>query len=167
MTAEPDNTEDDDEDLEEGFEHCPICRRLNCPGAEDHCEHFFGAYWDGEIIWSNGLPAFEHAWDQLGTLIHEELDAEKGDPLEMCRRLAEARGLALDFLAEAPWDQTTSAALTSLLPFEQGDAHETAGMMGGSGYSLYLEYASTYDDLVARIEHFVSEARGAMLDVPS
>ncbi len=162
MTAEQDETDGDDDDLEEGFERCPICRRLNCPGAGDHCDHFFGAYWDGEIIWSDRLPAFEQAWNQLGALIHEELDAEEEVPLEWCRRLAEARGLALDFLAAAPWDQTTAAALTNLLPFDQGDYHETGGMLSGSGYNLYLERTSAYDDLVARIEHFVRIAREAM-----
>ena len=32
-------------DLEEGHEHCPVCNRINCPGAMDHCQHYFGSFW--------------------------------------------------------------------------------------------------------------------------
>jgi hypothetical protein len=152
----------DDQDLEEGFERCPICKRLNNPGAVDHCEHFFGAYWDGEIIWSDRVAAFEEVWSDLGALIHDEFDVECEDPLEVCRSLAVAHGLAVDFLATDPWDQTTASALTSLLSFEEGNYRETGGMLSGSGYNLYLESVSSYDDLVARVEQFVRIARDAM-----
>jgi hypothetical protein len=36
------------EELDEGHEHCPVCNRINCPGAMDHCQHCFGSFWDGQ-----------------------------------------------------------------------------------------------------------------------
>jgi hypothetical protein len=68
-------------------ERCPFCGRLNNPGACDTCEHYFGSYWDGEIIWSEIFGQFEREWSRLG-FVAEELETSLGKSWKQLLRLA-------------------------------------------------------------------------------
>lgn len=148
----------EDEELEEGHERCPICDRLNCPGANDHCEHYFGNYWDGQVMWSGEFERFATSWGELQGLVDEDIG---GDGLQHCRRLAVTHGVGARWFSHEIWDNNASAALVALLDFEPGPYCRTGGMAGGSGYSLYLSKMDGFEALVAQIDAFVARVRDA------
>lgn len=161
-----DAEEDDDEgerELEEGEEYCPICERLNFPGAMDACEHYFGNCWDGEIMWSNdAFDVFSKAWSELVQMIEEEVGPVHEDPLLFCKSVALQQQLSAEFLCEDLLQSRESSALEQLVEFSQGDCVETDGMLSGSGYSLYLESTQPVDQLVARIRAVIAAVRKAL-----
>ena len=134
----------------EAVERCPLCARLNSPGAVDHCKHYFGSYWDGEIIWSDRFGAFEEAWDGLMGLI-EELGMLRDEPLEACKRRAEEHGLPSKFLRIVPEEPSASSALVELIEFTGGPEQVSDGMAGGAGHSLYIEDHSPVTELLHHI----------------
>ena len=144
----------DDEELERGYEQCPICSRVNCPGAMDHCGHYFGNYWDGQIIWSDRFNQFESRWSDLQTLVDDEAD---GDELERCRKLARRRGVGRQWFSPEVWEAGTSFALMALLDFEQGPLVVTGGMLGGAGSNLYLPSMDGFDELLRQLDAFIAE----------
>jgi hypothetical protein len=152
-------SDESNEDLEEGHEHCPICNRINCPGAMDHCEHYFGSYWDGQVMWSDRFDVFERAWSELTQLVDEELGE---DGLDRCRALATKRRVGKEWFSDDVWDGGSSIALMHLLDFDQGPDSSTGGMLSGSGYSLYLSSGAELNVLVKAINAFVAEARAKL-----
>jgi hypothetical protein len=150
--------EDEIDELEEGYEHCPVCNRVNCPGAMDHCEHYVGSYWDGQVIWSDRFQAFEQAWGELQDLVDDELGE---DGLDRCRALAAKRRVGEEWFSDGVWHVGASGALMQLMDFEEGPYVETEGMLSGSGYSLYLPIKDALEELVKSIEEFIAAARGA------
>ena len=159
----PDDEErGDNEELEGGEEHCPICDRLNNPGAADACEHYFGTIWDGGIMWSDKFDTFDTAWSKLRSLIDEEVGAAHENPLRFCRSVARRDHLSADFLEQELLDSGASAALVQIVDFRTGPHVETGGMVGGSGHSLYLESTKPVSELVRRIEALVTAVRDSL-----
>ena len=135
---------------EEAVEQCPICGRRNNPGACDACVHFFGSYWDGEIIWSDQFNDFSEVWGELGR-VTEELyrSIEKGwkDLLQLVGTAnCESKFGTLD-----PSDFSASKALMELVEFESGPEIVTEGMLSGEGHSLYLKSDSVISETLAEI----------------
>lgn len=124
---ESDDADDGDEEcLLDGYERCPLCNVVGCPGADDVCGHWRGHVWEGDLIWQRGGGDFEEAWRDA------EAAAEDLSPEELARlRVA------------APAD--TRAALAAVLSSDKfwwaqegWFVHRrTGGMLSGSGYSIY------------------------------
>jgi hypothetical protein len=135
---------------EKAVEQCPICGRLNNPGACDACVHFFGSYWDGEIIWSDQFNDFSEVWRALGTVTEQlALSIEKGWE-ELLQHVgtadAESKFERLD-----PADFSASKALMELVEFESGSRKVTDGMLSGEGHSLYLKSETVISQALSEI----------------
>ena len=137
-------------DGNEAVERCPICKRLNSPGACDTCDHFFGSYWDGEIIWSNQFEEFSHEWEALGALVEEVTQSLGKSWTEFVKLtktgISKAKLNALD-----PSDCSASSALMELVDFDSGPVIVTDGMLSGEGSSLYLKNANVIEETIAAI----------------
>lgn len=59
----------ENENLEEGQEYCPVCKKPNCPGAMDACKHFMGNCWDGDIIWESDLISALQDYRRQSTIL--------------------------------------------------------------------------------------------------
>lgn len=148
---------------EEGTEICPVCDRRNRPGEEDHCSHFFGLYWESEIIWSNRFNEFRVAWNSFVD-VYSQLADLKLDPDSTCKDVAARRKLNGDFLdfdprELNPQDTSASDALLLLVEFWCGESITTTGMLSGSGSTLYLEDPSSVADLSSHIRALVDAVR--------
>jgi hypothetical protein len=131
-------------------ERCPICERLNSPGACDTCDHFFGSYWDGEIIWSKAFDEFSIGWANLSELVHdleESLGKSWGELLE----LAKAGQSASKLLAVDPSNFNASRALMKLVDFGCGPTIVTDGMVSGQGHSLYIQDSTAVPQTIEAI----------------
>ena len=131
-------------------ERCPICGRLNSPGAVDHCVHYFGSYWDGEIIWSEKFEAFDDAWDTLCEVIYALEESTPGTRKEI-RKITKASPQYDKIIKCALDEESSSSALINLVSFDKGRTIETDGMLSGSGYSMYLKESSCLQSAIAEI----------------
>ena len=134
----------------EATEQCPICDRWNAPGACDHCEHYFGAYWDWEIINSDRMEEFDRAWRTFTDLVQDlktPVDTVTDELVEL-DVLGEQRKYLLQSAADG---ESASCVLRELLAFEEGSKVATEGMVSGEGETLYLDgtsdFTSIMDDL--------------------
>jgi len=133
-------------------ERCPICDRLNSPGACDHCRHFFGSYWDGDVINSAGFEAFDTVWSEL-TSIFCDLQAEDWD-------FEDVRGLGRIEVLSLAWEEaSSSSALVELIAFDEGPRIVTDGMLSGEGCSLYLDDFSEVVSLLEEIRNITQRLR--------
>lgn len=138
-------------------ERCPICRRLNSPGACDHCQHFYGSFWDGEIIWSNGFENFEKAWNGLVDALCE-LDQNKWS-LEKVQQLTATSPEQIELLARGWLEESGSPVLVDFIPFDSGPPVITGGMLSGEGYCLYLDDFSRVDSLIEEVRDMTQRVR--------
>lgn len=135
-------------------ERCPICSRMNAPGAQDCCEHFVGAYWDGQLMWSDCFEAFQSAWSDFQCLIDDEADEDDRQTLRIDEaiRIAKAVGLSSRLLGYDPADGRLLDVLTSVLEMHTTATVETGGMLGGSGHSCYMASQESLRQLVEELE---------------
>jgi hypothetical protein len=148
-------SDDDVADSDDSIERCPICDRANDPGADDACAHFFGRYWDGDVIWSEGFDAFADAWRTLVDAV-ADVGATHDDPLPVCRERARSAGLREALLRQDLLDASAANVLVELVDFLSGKEVATDGMLGGSGYSLYLAANEPVTALVQQIDALVA-----------
>jgi hypothetical protein len=137
-------------DGNEAVERCPICNRLNSPGACDTCVHFFGSFWDGEIIWSNQFEEFSTEWTALGELV-EELTQSPGKSWTELVKLTKTGISTPKLNALDPSDCSASNALMELVDFDSGPVIVTDGMLSGEGKSLYLKNANVIEETISAI----------------
>jgi hypothetical protein len=137
-------------DGNEAVERCPICKRLNSPGACDTCAHFFGSYWDGEIIWSNQFEEFSTEWTALRELV-EELTRSLGKSWTELVKLTKTGISTPKLNALDPSDCSASSALMELVDFDSGPVIVTDGMLSGEGKSLYLKNANVIEETISAI----------------
>ena len=131
-------------------ESCPFCCRLNSPGACDACEHFFGSYWDGEIIYSETFEEFATEWSELGTLVLE-LEESLGKSWKQLLRLAKL-GRDASMLAQLePNDVSATSALMEIVAFTSGPKIETDGMLSGEGHSVYVKDPATIPKVISAV----------------
>ena len=131
-------------------ERCPICGRLNSPGAIDHCVHYFGSYWDGEIIWSKEFKAFDDAWNTLCEVICALEESTPGARKNF-RKITKASPRYAKIIKCALDEESSSSALINFVSFDEGRTIETDGMLSGSGYSMYLKESSCLQSTIAEI----------------
>lgn len=131
-------------------EQCPICQRFNCPGAGDNCGHFFGSYWDGDIIWSHPFEEFSDEWTALGELV-DELTQSLGKSWKELVQLTKAGVGTPNLAALDPSDLSASSALMELVVFDSGPRIVTDGMLSGEGKSLYLKNADVIPQTISTI----------------
>lgn len=135
----------------EATEQCPICDRWNAPGACDHCEHYFGADWDWEIINSDRMQEFDRAWGPFTCLVQ---DLKK--PVDAARDELKELGVLNDqrknILRCASGDESASFVLRELLVFEEGSKVATEGMVSGEGETLYLDSPSDFTSIMDDIK---------------
>lgn len=156
--TQPDTDDEEDAGDDDDVERCPICDRANDPGADDACAHFFGRYWDGDVIWSEGFEAFADAWSELASAI-ADVGATHDDPLPVCCGRARAAGVADDLLRQDLLDASAANALVELVDFQAGESVATDGMLGGSGHSLYLTSREPVTALVEQLRALVAAIR--------
>ena len=138
-----------------GQEKCPICQRLNSPGADDTCEHFIGCIWDGDLIWGD-FEAFQMAHSAL----REQWEAaeEKGHKaIQRLKALCAENSIDPGLLAnEAP----AATVLEDMGCFQSGDDIETDGMLSGSGHAIYHQDAKILARLTAQLKSVCDQTRG-------
>lgn len=152
----------------EPTDQCPICNRLNNPGATDHCEHYQGLRWDGGIIWSENFEVFDDAWHELADLWDTLILRREGQAVEdELSKIASKHGFneRLVFCGRSDYF-TSELAAEEVIDFSIGSSIETDGMLSGSGHTLYHEdpgilvkTAAQYRELaaVSRRELFSAE----------
>lgn len=140
----------------EATERCPLCGCLNNPGAVDHCEHFVGLKWDGEITWSGTFGQFADAWRDVSNLLEALYDKYEDDRiLTRLNELAGASGFDIGLIELAdPYSWDPEGAIEELAEFSRGPTTVSDGMPSGSGASLYHSdsriferYALQYQEL--------------------
>jgi hypothetical protein len=132
-------------------EQCPICQRFNSPGACDTCSHYFGSYWDGDIIWSDSFEEFSDEWTALGELaaeLTESLDKSWKEIVQLTQTGINTPNLA----ALDPSDLSAPSALMELVVFDSGPRIVTEGMLSGEGKSLYLKVAHVIPQTISAIQ---------------
>ncbi len=135
---------------DEGTEPCPVCEKPNNPGACETCQHYFGMYSDGEVIWSDRFDRFSDAWSRLSAACSDFRETHGRNPtLPIQTKYRSALKAVSGF---DPEDDSASQALLGLLGLEHGPTVETDGMLSSSGHSLYLAKATDLDQLLARLE---------------
>lgn len=131
-------------------EQCPMCMRFNSPGACDTCAHFFGAYWDGDIIWSDQFEEFSDEWIALGEMV-DELTPSLSKSWKELLQLTKAGISTLKLEALDPSDLSAARALMELVAFDSGPRIVTDGMLSGEGRSLYLKNADVIPQTISEI----------------
>jgi hypothetical protein len=131
-------------------EQCPICKRFNSPGACDTCAHFFGAYWDGDIIWSDQFEEFSDEWIALVEMV-DELTPSLSKSWKELLQLTKAGISTLKLEALDPSDLSAARALMELVAFDSGPRIVTDGMLSGEGRSLYLKNATVIPQTISEI----------------
>jgi hypothetical protein len=131
-------------------EQCPICKRFNSPGACDTCPNFFGAYWDGDIIWSDQFEEFSDEWIALGEMV-DELTQSLSKSWKELLQLTKAGISTLKLEALDPSDLSAARALMELVAFDSGPRIVTDGMLSGEGRSLYLKNAAVIPQTISEI----------------
>ncbi len=134
----------------DALEQCPFCRRLNSPGACDVCEHFFGSYWDGEIIGSEAFEEFDAEWSELSSLV-EELEDSLGKTWKQLLRLAKLGMDASKLKNVEPGQSLASSALIELVDFASGPQIVTTGMLSGEGNSFYIMDPSVISTVISDV----------------
>jgi hypothetical protein len=137
---------------EEATETCPICDRPNNPGACDHCGHFWGACWDGDIIDSDGFDQFEKIWDQIVCSVSESDFILNNEELFL-EKIAKLHPKYETIVKRALEGESATSMLLELVNFSQGPDIETDGMLSGSGYSLYLDERSSFEDALSLLHN--------------
>ena len=137
-------------DGNEAVERCPICKRLNSPGACDTCVHFFGSCWDGDIIWSDQFEEFSTEWTELGELVEELAQSLGKSWMEILRLVRTGKGTS-KLRALDPSDISAYRALMELVDFDPGPQIVTDGMLSGEGNSLYLKNANVIEETISAI----------------
>lgn len=118
-------------EMEEGEERCPICRKVNHPGAMKTCKHYIGFEWDGHI---SDMP--------------EEITFLAGDVCELAQELSykeiEKIVKSINFEYDAISNFTDALAghnikiiINYIFQPDYGKNAINFGMIGGSGQSWY------------------------------
>jgi hypothetical protein len=141
----------------EARERCPICNRPNAPGACDTCNHYYAAYWDGELTWEvdESLGYFHKEWEHLQSVLDEVEESSSkaiGDTWLICKEFAASNGFGPVFLALDPFETSSTEAFCEIVPYISGPNIQTDGMCSGEGYSIYMEERSVVETAVAKIK---------------
>jgi len=172
MSADNDDPEIEFEEVlmtpngNEARERCPICNRPNSPGACDTCEHYFAAYWDGDIIWEigEGYQKFSEAWGLLLGVIYETVlfqnqdhQKTKSDLWKDCQNKAKENKAWDEIINNNdPMDMEPAEAFLNLIPYLSGPTIETDGMLSGSGHSIYMEDRGIVVELAEEITNLAN-----------
>lgn len=159
--------EEQDEELEEGREHCPICEKVNWPGACDTCEHFVGDIWDGDLRTDNvyleslvvALRDFIDARETIETDTDENFEA-------FAHRLTEELNIdpRLVLFGDGK-NYSLSDSIREIVGFSLGEFMSTDGMIGGSGHTLYLEDAKRLASLSSDYERLTAQCRQRLAEL--
>ncbi len=149
-------------ELEKGQEYCPICSRLNSPGADDTCGHHVALVWDGQITWEiDEMRTLLEAWQELADIRYAFEEREHNfDALvgPICEELHVSRE-AIDKLVETErHGKEAITGLDELFDFKQGEFYSTEGMLSGSGFNIYLRKPKLRLKALARDYRKVSAA---------
>jgi len=127
-----------DDELEfEAGDRCPFCNHFNSPPADDTCEHICAWQWDGRVEALRQGQAFETALTDLAELVSaaEEASVEA----DMIHRAAQRNDLNARLVEAATENVDLVTALGGLADAEKGSGWSTDGMLGGSGYNIYVK----------------------------
>jgi hypothetical protein len=145
---------------EEAVERCPVCGRLNSPGACDTCEHFYGSAWDGDLIWNDFFETeMGKPWDALVEFIRELSEAKDKGGIEKAKLLAKKLSIPAKWLKLARREVGAFSAMKELVKFQVGLRVVTDGMLSGEGYSLYLEDPGVVENLGKNFARLVNKLK--------
>jgi len=141
----------------EARERCPICNRPNSPGACDTCDHYYAAYWDGELTWEvdDSLENFHKEWECLQNVLDEVEESSPkvvGDTWLICRKFAATNGFDPAFLELDPFETSSGEAFCEIVPFISGPNILTDGICSGEGYSIYMLDRSVVEIAISKIK---------------
>ena len=159
--------EGQDEESGEGREHCPICKKVNWPGACDTCEHFVGDIWDGELRTDNvyleslvvALCDFIDARETIETDTDENFEA-------FAHRITEELDIdsRLVLFGDGK-NYSLCDSICEIADFSLGKFVSTDGMVGGSGHTLYLEDAKRLASLSIDYERLTAQCRQRLAEL--
>jgi hypothetical protein len=154
MSENIDTTDPDDPRTpngEEAVEKCPICNRWNSPGACDACEHFFGSYWDGDIIWDHTYEfEYSEAWGFCDS-VKSIRESDPNTTAKLFKELGETHQMPDGWLNDVEQELSAREFLEKHNDFSCGKTIETGGMLSGSGYSLYHENPEEVEEFMQRV----------------
>jgi hypothetical protein len=141
-------------ELEEGQEYCPICGRLNLPGASDTCGHHVALVWDAQITSEiDEMRALIDAWQELADIRYAFEEREHDfDVLvgPICEKLHISREAIDKFVETEKLNNGMEYGIQELFDFKHGESYSTGGMLGGFGYNIYLRKPKLRLKAVAR-----------------
>jgi hypothetical protein len=134
-------------------EPCPICSRVNFRVPNDHCEHFWAAVYDCEVIDGPYATEFEHLWATLDNA-YQSTDDEGARLL-----LRKLRQGGLTGVAKALVEGDKLWWLKRVKHKNFIDAE--ASMASGTGWNLYEEEAGWFEDTMRQLRSAVGFATDA------
>jgi len=136
---------------------CPICGKRNSQ-SHRRCPHFIAFVWDDWIDCAAIAEDFEEAWEKL----HNRMcDVDDNEPA-LAALVEEARSNVL--LRSILEDTRFRYAFTDLPDVQSGGGWSTGGMMGGSGYNLYMKHPKRLGELADLYREFLAKVEAALAD---
>lgn len=127
---------DDDEEMEDGEEPCPVCGKVIWPGAMVFCEHYIWTRWDGELIWEiDEARKLIDAASDFVELVEEAFEHEW--LAAVVDVLIENGNVQLASLAQRPLSISSEEVLDHDW-LMLGERKETGGMLSGDGSSEFV-----------------------------
>ena len=136
----------------EADEYCPVCRRLNAPGADDTCIHYLGCNSGGEAIWtSSSYNLYLEAWESLSNLVTQILESnpEILDNYPLPSYMGEIDG---DINLFNPEYCSSKDAAFELIDIKDGPFFVTYGMPSDSGKSMYIRDVDDVHKLISNMK---------------
>lgn len=126
-------------------EECPVCGVMIDLGERDPCAHYLGFIWDGFISWHYDgeapkvLRKLQEIWSEIDG--HYWQRSYEDEIEKQFMALVKKTAGPSDFkqsLAETFDEEITFEEVLNIVGVDQGDIQTTGGMIGGSGYSYFL-----------------------------
>lgn len=129
-------SEAEDEDEWQAGDHCPFCNYFNSPPAADTCEHICAWVWDGNVEALGHGCALNDALSELRDLAYDI--EEKSVGARILKIEAQSSPIKAALIKATAGDFDFVATLQALGKAELGSRWSTKGMLGGSGYSVFV-----------------------------
>ena len=137
-SVESEDVNDSTPNDNEATEKCPLCERLNNPGALDTCEHFFGMQCEGDIIWSDKYVSFEESYSAFIDTRDQLENLSPSRVTWLINQIVREEFITGDLIKASSWlENSPTKIIKEIMDFKYGLVVETDGMLSSVGRSLY------------------------------
>lgn len=102
-------------------------------------------------MWSDEFDQFEELWKQIVSTVSESDFILNNEELFL-EKLAKLHPEYEDIVKQALAEESATFMLLGLVSFSQGPDIETDGMLSGSGYNLYLDERSYFEEALSLLQ---------------